>query len=600
MIKKNRKSLIGQSAVIAAGVALICGTSAQAQMVSFTSAALGGGNGAAGSTVSATNLGTGMSLGVVSRGSGIANGAGSSRFNSNGFNTSSPSLASAISQNDFVRITLAPSANYVYSLTGLGMTIGSSSTGVNAWAIFAGSPGFTASGSGLASGTFSRNSTSAISPSLGSGFSGLTSATEIRLYGWGATASGGTFGPGNGAALNVNGSAALRSAGTLTWDGGQGNGSWNSYTGTATNQSNWNLNNIPSTSLVDTLAFAGSTQTTTNNNLTGLTVGSIIFNSGAAAFTNGGNSLTLNGAVTNNSANLQTINHALALSNASHSFSAASGSLAVAGAISGSGGIGKTGGNQLTLSGNNSYTGGTNIQDGSLVAGHGKALGTGNVNISGDAQLQVSNGILLNIGAGNSVTLTSEEAVYRKNFSNAESFANANALRSDLTVGGTDTVAAIQGGSASGTGLFAEMSFRASEEGVTLSNILSLNGTGNQTIALSLTVGAGLLDSDSALGWFDSMDGWVLAVAGNTGAGELAGHYTMSYAAFLAENQGVFDAVAMLGAYGVDSATGEVWAVVNHNSDFAVIQAVPEPASATLLAATGVVLVCFRRRSRKA
>ncbi|MER3190719.1 autotransporter-associated beta strand repeat-containing protein [Salmonella enterica] len=48
-------------------------------------------------------------------------------------------------------------------------------------------------------------------------------------------------------------------------------------------------------------------------------------------------------------------------------------------AISGSGQVVKSGGDTLTLSGNNSYTGGTLISDGTLVASNVEALGTGDV-----------------------------------------------------------------------------------------------------------------------------------------------------------------------------------------------------------------------------
>lgn len=353
---------------------------AQAQIVSFSSTALGNGNTAVGTTVNATTLGTGMGSGVVARGSGVALGAGSSRYNSAGFNVAN--AAAAISGNKYISITLAPSANYSYSLTSLGATLGASGTGPTSYGVYAGVPGFTAS-TQLATGSV--GSSSAVTPSLGSGFTNLTTATEIRIYGWGASGAAGTFGPGNSQPLNVNGTTALRSAGTLTWDGGQGNGNWNSYTATAANQSNWNANNIPASGLVDSLTFAGSTQTTTSNNISSLTVGSITFASGANAFTNGGNSLTLNDGITNSSSNLQTINHAIVLSGGAHTITGATGNVAIGGAISGAGSINKTGANTLTLSVANSYSGGTTISAGTLVAGNASALGGGLVTINGGA-----------------------------------------------------------------------------------------------------------------------------------------------------------------------------------------------------------------------
>jgi len=109
------------------------------------------------------------------------------------------------------------------------------------------------------------------------------------------------------------------------------------------------------------------------------------------------------------------------------------------------------------------------------------------------------------------------------------------------------------------------------------------------------------LSNDSFLGWFDPDDSiWKLAVLGNHGeAGSLAGSYTdLTYEDFLTNNLG-WNAVTMLGAYGVDAASGEVWAVINHNSDFgAIAEPVPEPATWVLaILGLGATLVLRRRLS---
>ncbi|MBJ4001053.1 autotransporter-associated beta strand repeat-containing protein [Salmonella enterica subsp. enterica serovar Goldcoast] len=59
-------------------------------------------------------------------------------------------------------------------------------------------------------------------------------------------------------------------------------------------------------------------------------------------------------------------------------------------AISGSGQVVKSGGDTLTLSGNNSYTGGTLISDGTLVASNVEALGSGNIDNYASLQLNAS------------------------------------------------------------------------------------------------------------------------------------------------------------------------------------------------------------------
>uniref|UniRef100_UPI003F80D3E5 autotransporter-associated beta strand repeat-containing protein n=1 Tax=Xanthomonas sp. 0924 TaxID=2835534 RepID=UPI003F80D3E5 len=61
--------------------------------------------------------------------------------------------------------------------------------------------------------------------------------------------------------------------------------------------------------------------------------------------------------------------------------------LALTGAISGAGSVIKTGAFTLTLSGNNSYAGGTALSDGTLSIGSNNALGTGSLSVVGDAVL---------------------------------------------------------------------------------------------------------------------------------------------------------------------------------------------------------------------
>jgi hypothetical protein len=59
---------------------------------------------------------------------------------------------------------------------------------------------------------------------------------------------------------------------------------------------------------------------------------------------------------------------------------------------------------------------------------------------------------------------------------------------------------------------------------------------------------------------------------------------------------GAWDGDMTLGDYGVDVDTHTVWAVVNHNSQFAVV---PEPSALVLLAAGAVGLVALSVRRRR-
>ena len=177
-----------------------------------------------------------------------------------------------------------------------------------------------------------------------------------------------------------------------TWTGGAGNGSW-------TAAANWI--NAPVSGA--TVNFAGNNQTAVNT-VANQSVGGIVFNAGASAFTISNNTITLAGNVENDSANSQTINSSITLAK-NALFAADSGDLAFNGAIglgsnnlaisganstaitgniTGTGGLLKRGTGNLTLSGINSFTGNTTINNGNLIVQGGSALlDTGTVTIAG-------------------------------------------------------------------------------------------------------------------------------------------------------------------------------------------------------------------------
>ena len=93
------------------------------------------------------------------------------------------------------------------------------------------------------------------------------------------------------------------------------------------------------------------------------------------------------------------------------------------------------------------------------------------------------------------------------------------------------------------------------------------------------------------LAWLDPVDGWENAVLGNFGGTNSfagVGAWTDTGAPGLADD---------LGRWGIDPSLNQVWAVLNHNSQFAVL-AVPEPSSFALAAfgLLGLALVSRRRR----
>jgi hypothetical protein len=94
------------------------------------------------------------------------------------------------------------------------------------------------------------------------------------------------------------------------------NAAWNTDASSGNfNTAQWSINTVPiagGTYTVvsgDALFFGTSTTTTLNNDLVGATYNGLTFNAGASAYTIGGNDFVLNGNITNNSSNLQTINN---------------------------------------------------------------------------------------------------------------------------------------------------------------------------------------------------------------------------------------------------------------------------------------------------
>ena len=217
---------------------------------------------------------------------------------------------------------------------------------------------------------------------------------------------------GNTAAANIS---LTVNAATDTWVGSGGgnwidNADWVNFAG-----------NFAPGLAGDTLIFAGSTRlTSTMNNsysITGLT-----FTNGAGSFNIGTASSTLtitaNG-VTNNSANAETLNVPVLLTNAAQTLSAAAGNLTlsqsvdngvnlltvadggfnttISGPITGSGGLTKTGNGTLTLDGTNIYTGTTTVNGGRVTV-NGTGVITNSVspmiigNVAGNAILNIAGG----------------------------------------------------------------------------------------------------------------------------------------------------------------------------------------------------------------
>jgi hypothetical protein len=133
-----------------------------------------------------------------------------------------------------------------------------------------------------------------------------------------------------------------------------------------------------------------------------------------------------------------------------------------------------------------------------------------------------------------------------------------------------------------------------------VSDIANFHGTGTNTFVLQISYNPAALSAGENvnslyLAWLDPGGAWENAVLGNTGnsiPNEIFGAYNPA-------------TDFVLGDYGIDSIDDRVWAVLDHNSEFAVsngLVAVPEPSTWGLLALAAMPLgagSCMRRRSRR-
>lgn len=223
--------------------------------------------------------------------------------------------------------------------------------------------------------------------------------------------------------------ASTSPAATFTWDGGGSDGNWSTAT-------NWSTNVAPAAT-GDLLIFAGTTNTTTNNDfVTSLATSgtAITFASGAGSFTLGGNTLTLGSGggggqtiISQQSANAQTISANINLSGGNGdrtiTFASGAGSLTLSGNINFSNDwlFPNTTAGTITLSGNNSGDGrallsqGTNsmraimrnnVSGTSLVLASDTALGNGGTGTiaAGTANLRglvANQNMTISAGGGN-------------------------------------------------------------------------------------------------------------------------------------------------------------------------------------------------------
>jgi fibronectin-binding autotransporter adhesin len=246
------------------------------------------------------------------------------------------------------------------------------------------------------------------------------------------------------------------------------------------------------------------------------------------------------------------------------------------GSITGSGGLSMDGDGTLRLESANTFGGGTFINSGTIEIARGDAIGSAPIRIANNGKFRAVAGVAV----ANRVVAASPEAIYEHVLGESDLITNLAPISNGIAT------ADIAAGDSAATTVTSNFNANGS---VSLSG---LNGTSFlMVLDLSGYIPQDATVADHYLGWLDATandgdGGWVNAVVANIGEpGTLAGSYTTGYQAFLDANGG-WDGTTMLGAYGLDLPNQQVWAVIDHNSDFGVtnngILVVPEPGTLAL------------------
>lgn len=237
----------------------------------------------------------------------------------------------------------------------------------------------------------------------------------------------------------------------------------------------------------------------------------------------------------------------------------------------------------------NSYTGGTTVSAGTLVLTDTGVAGSGQITASGGTTRIAASATM-----NNDIVVTSPTATVERLLSSSAAFNLGVGAGSTFTgnlVGGMGSlgVEMLDGGTTAArtlTASFSTINVSATNDSSRKSDIFSLTGTGGDTFVLQLSI-TDPVSPNFVLGWYDpGTQLWVNAVAGNVGG-------TPLFAGNRAYNP-LTD--FSIGTYGVDTTAGTVWAVLNHNSQFAII---PEPHTSVLLICAAGFALWFRRRLRK-
>jgi autotransporter-associated beta strand protein len=351
-----------------------------------------------------------------------------------------------------------------------------------------------------------------------------------------------------------------------TWIGTGADANWQSA-------GNWSTQPVGG----DTLYFAGSTQVTNTNNYPGNTpFGGIVFNSGGGAFVLGGNALMLLGDMVNNSTSAQTLNLGLVLAGTNRAINTASGNVSIPGVISengGSFGLIKTGNSALSLSGVNTFSGGTTLNAGTLQVSNGSALGTGTVTANGGtlkntAGVATTNNLVVN--GATTLDVTGGNWNFNGNISGGGAINRGTGATLSMYLGGDDSLytgtftvpnngnAVVRFNAASAGSAGARWVFNDTTVGRTTLEFTS------GTISFGSLTGAGQIQGNNsgtktisvgALGYNDTFSGLIQDGGGTialikTGTGTLTLSNTNSYSAGTTISGGALNVTGVLSGVG--------------------------------------------------
>ena len=388
---------------------------------------------------------------------------------------------------------------------------------------------------------------------------------------------GGTHSFANGLAISNN--ATLSGTGTVT-----GNAA---LTGTG-------IINLTSGSISGTLGVTGG-----NWNGAGSVAGAVTSSSGTFTIGSGAN-LTADGGLNVTGGTIAAIDGTSKITG-SVSYSS-TGTSTYNGVIAGASKTLAVSNGSLTLGGTNTYGGGTTLTAGTLVLASNSAAGNSAaaVTLSGSsaATLQINSGVTI----ANNITVSDANATITRQVAASGSYSVGTGGTLASSLGGTNTAASILAGTNSSGSLDTiTLSFQntsgANNDTIRKSDVFILSGVhnlgGNQTDLFVLELNASTVALGNFIGWINGSNSWVNAVSGNTGNNATVPQ--QGYAGAFSSFQTTYGSTLSnyVGAYGVDVGNGNVWAVLNHNSDFGVV---PEPATWALLAFSLTTVMVLRRR----